>query len=139
MSTNLADLPFNPAASAPPPQPPKTALPERDIPRETMQHAVDPQSIPSYMPPKAPEYLGPMQQYHAPVSRFDYATIMEDLKIPVLLSVLFFAFNLSSVQNFLIRMIPSIQDSSNSALIKSALFGLSYFAVQRAMEHFNLP
>ena len=51
MSTPIADLPFTP-----------TALPERDIPRETIQHAADPQTTTNYMP-RHPEYIPAAPKY----------------------------------------------------------------------------
>jgi len=47
MATNITDLPYNT----------KTELPSRDIPRETIEHVADPQTTPTYMPPKPPPYI----------------------------------------------------------------------------------
>jgi hypothetical protein len=130
MSTNIVDLPFTPPA-------PKAAtpLPERDIPRETLQHAVDPQATPSYIPPKAPDYIAPAPVAVAP--RYDYVSMIDEMKLPVILAVLFFVFNLTAIQDFLARVIPSIRSSAHADFIKSAFFGLSYYGLNRAMEHVN--
>ena len=133
MSTNLADLPFNPPATK------AVALPERDIPRETISHTVDPQTTQEYMPPKVQDYIAP--NHAAPMMsapKADYGALMEQLKTPIIVALLFVLFNHAAVQAFLIRVIPSLSDSSNKELMKGALFGLCYYGVQRALEHFNV-
>jgi len=45
MATEIDKLPYN-----------STDLPARDIPRETIEHAIDPQTTPTYVP-SAPKYL----------------------------------------------------------------------------------
>ena len=133
MSTNLADLPFTPPAIK------AVSLPERDIPRETISHTVDPQTTQEYMPPKVQDYIAPSP---APMmmtaSKTDYGALMEQLKTPIIVALLFVVFNHSAVQSFLIRVIPSLSDSSNKELMKGGLFGICYYGVQRALEHFNV-
>ena len=134
MSTPISELPFTPPLSNPAQV--KFALPERDVPKETMPHTTDPQSVPSYMPPKAPEYIAPAPQAPPTKPPHDYAALMEEMRVPLLVALLFLVFNMAAMQNFLHRLIPSIKESSNSELIKSALFGVFYFGTNRALEHF---
>jgi hypothetical protein len=132
MSTAISDLPFN-AAAPPTPTVPTTPLPERDIPRQTITHTTDPQSMPGYMPPRVPDYI----PQPPPMAKLDYSRWMEELRVPILLAVLFFVFNTAGLQSFLQRMLPLLKDSAHSEMIKSALFGLFYYAVTTGMDHFT--
>ena len=124
MSTLLKELPTETTV----------ALPGRDTPRETLQHTTDPQSVPSYLPPKAPEYI-PQPQPTQPT--FDYTFLMAELRLPVLLAALYYLFNMNFVQAFIERVAPSLKESSRSDMVKSALFGVFYYAFNYLLEHFQ--
>jgi len=133
-STNISDLPYT--------TPPVTqALPERDIPRETIQHTVDPQATVQYMPPRQPDYIPPAP---SPQSKMDYSKIMEQMRLPVLLSLLYFIFQMDSFQSLLRRLVPSLFSdagniSSKGLLVKSGLFGAAFYLLTQVLEHLSRP
>jgi hypothetical protein len=138
MSTSISDLPYNP----PPKQVQTVELPVRDIPRETIQHTTDVQTTPNYIPPKQQEYIEsqPVVYQQSP-SKID--KILEEFKIPILLSVLYFIFQLPTIHSFIIRMFPSIVQNGELStigfVVKSICFGLSYHIVTFIMDYLNQP
>lgn len=120
MSTPIADLPFTP-----------TSLPERDIPRETIQHAADPQTTVNYMP-RQQEYIP------AVAPKYDYSHLLDEFRVPIILSMLYFIFQLEFVQSFLQRTLPAmLQEGSQGVAVKSGLFGAAYYAITLLMLHFK--
>jgi hypothetical protein len=137
MSTNIDDLPYNSPVGS------KTAeLPARDIPRETIQHTTDVQTTPNYIPPKQPEYIEQQQVYQPPppnkLDRF-----LDEFKLPILLSILYFIFQLPMVQTFIVRMFPSVVLNGDlttiGVVIKSIMFGLAFHVTMFAMDYVNQP
>jgi hypothetical protein len=129
MSTNLSDLPFTP-----------TPLPERDIPRETISHIVDPQ-IPANYVPKAPEYMPPPSPPPAPSSLIRY---VEEFRVPIVLSLLYYIFQMAFVQDALRKFVPSIFKpdgnlSSMGTVVKSGLFGAAFYGITVLMERISQP
>jgi len=134
MSTNLADLPFTtpPAAS--------TQLSERDIPRETLPHVVDPQTSVNYVP-KAPEYMPPAPLPPAPSLIVRY---VEEFRVPIVLSLLYYIFQMAFVHDAIRKFIPSIfkPDGNLSSLglvVKSGLFGSAFYGLTMLMERLSQP
>lgn len=112
MATEIDKLPYN-----------STDLPARDIPRETIEHAIDPQTTPTYVP-SAPKYIQqqPMQQIQS--DRW------EEFRLPALLSILYFLWSVPSVQLMVERMAPSLfSDPTTGLFAKSVCFGALYYAV----------
>ena len=121
MSTPIADLPFTPT----------TALPERDIPRETLQHAADPQTTANYMP-RHPEYIP------APPPKYDYSYLMDEFRVPIILAMLYFLFQLEFFQAFLQRTLPAtLQEGTYGIAAKSVLYGAAYYGITFLMLHFK--
>jgi hypothetical protein len=138
MSTNINDLPYTTPTIAPQ-QPAK--LPERDIPRETIQHTVDPQANVQYMPPRPPDYIPPAPP---PSNRLDYNKLLEEFRVPILLSLLYFLFQLDSFQALLRKVLPMMFSeagvlTSKGIFIKSGLYGASFYVLTMLMEHFSRP
>ena len=134
-STNIADLPY----TTPPVASQTVKLPDRDIPRETIQHTVDPQATVQYMPQRPPEYIPAPS---APASKLDYGKLYEQLRVPVILSLLYFVFQLDSFQALLKKLVPMIFNESGSMtskglFVKSALFGSAYYLVTYLMQHLS--
>jgi hypothetical protein len=130
MSTNITDLPYN--------TPQKTELPARDIPRETINHVVDPQVATTYLPPKEPEYIEQQQVQIPQVSKMD--KLMDEFRLPIILAVLYFIFQLPIINSCLIRMLPYVfKDDSTATVAKSILFGLSYHVSMLIIEYLNKP
>jgi hypothetical protein len=112
MATEIDKLPYNTT----------TDLPARDIPRETIEHAIDQQTTPTYVP-SAPKYIE-QQSLYPTVDRW------EEFRLPALLSILYFLWSVPSVQLMVERMAPSIfTDATMGLFAKSVCFGALYYAV----------
>jgi hypothetical protein len=136
MSTPISELPYNTAKNQP------VELPARDIPRETIQHTADVQTTPNYIPAKQPEYIEsqPVVYQQSP-SKID--KLLEEFKIPILLSVLYFIFQLPMIHSFIIRIFPSLVHNNDLTTVgfavKSIIFGLSYHIVMFLIDYLNQP
>ncbi len=131
MSTNITDLPYNTP-------PTKAELPARDVPRETINHTVDPQVAATYIPPKEPEYIEQQQIQVPQVSKMD--KLMDEFRLPIILAVLYFIFQLPLVDSFLLRMLPSVfKEDTMGTMAKSILFGLAYHVSMLLIEYLNKP
>ena len=138
MSTNINDLPYTTPTIAPQQQ---AKLPERDIPRETIQHTVDPQANVQYMPPRPPDYI---PSAPPPSNRLDYNKLLEEFRVPILLSLLYFIFQLDSFHALLRKVLPLMFSeagvlTSKGIFIKSGLYGTSFYVVTLLMDHFSRP
>ena len=127
MSTSIDDLPYNKPSE----------LPSRDIPRETIHHVTDPQVTPIYIPPKSPEYIE-----HQPTSNpSKIDKWVEEFKVPILLSVLYFIFQLPLAQSTLKWLVPScfIDGSltTTGLCVKSGLFGVAYYGMMIVLEYLS--
>ena len=112
MATEIDKLPYNST----------TDLPARDIPRETIEHAIDQQTTPTYVP-SAPKYIH-QQQVQPQTDRW------EEFRLPALLSILYFLWSVPSVQLMIERMAPTIfSDQTTGLFAKSVCFGAFYYAV----------
>ena len=122
MATDIDKLPFNTT----------TDLPARDIPRETIEHAVDPQTTPTYVP-NAPKYIE-QQPIQRQVDRW------EEFRLPALLSILYFLWNVPSVQLMVERTFPNIfTDATMGLFAKSVCFGALYYAVTVGATYLGKP
>jgi hypothetical protein len=137
MSSNIDDLPYNNS-----PIQKTVELPARDIPRETVNHTTDVQTTPNYIPPKQPDYIEQQPTYYPPPSgKLD--KFLEEFRIPILLSILYFIFQLPMVQAFIIRMFPSVAQNNDlttlGVIIKSVCFGLSFHVTMFGIDYLNQP
>jgi hypothetical protein len=128
MATNINDLPYNTT----------TELPQRDIPRETIEHAADPQITQTYTQPKQPDYIEHQQVQLSTPSKLD--RFLEEFRMPILVSILYILFNLPIVQSSLEKMAPSLfMESSTSILSKGLLFGSLYYSSLVLSDYLNKP
>jgi hypothetical protein len=105
MSTEISQLPYT------------AELPIRDVPRETVDHTIDPQTIPTYITP-AEKYIPP------------YTKNTDEYKLPILLSILYFLYNIPSLQQMIDRALPQMfSDPTMSLIAKSVGYGLLYYMV----------
>ncbi len=136
MSTPISELPYNTATNK------VTDLPARDVPRETITHTTDAQITPNYIPPKQQEYIEQQPVYQQP-TQSKMEKILEEFKLPILLSVLYFIFQMPAIQSFLIRVFPSIAQADElttlGIVVKSLFFGLSYHVTMFFMDYLNQP
>jgi hypothetical protein len=106
MSTEISQLPYT------------AELPIRDVPRETVDHTIDPQTIPTY--------ISPAEKYITPDKKENW----EEYKLPILLSILYFLYNIPSLQKMIERALPQmLSDPTMSLMAKSAGYGLLYYLV----------
>ena len=122
MATNITDLPYNT----------KTELPSRDIPRETIEHVVDPQINTTYIPPKSPEYIEPQPIVERKIDWF------EELRLPIMMGLLYFLFDLPMLHVMLVKTAPTIfTDTTSGLLAKSVCFSLFYYAAIMGSEYLS--
>ena len=122
MATNITDLPYNT----------KTELPSRDIPRETLEHVTDPQINTNYVPPKSPEYI---EQQPTLERKVDW---MEELRLPIMMGLLYFLFDLPVLHLMLVKTAPTIfTDTTSGLLAKSLCFSLFYYAAVFGADYLN--
>lgn len=127
MSTSINDLPYNPPEGG--------KLPERDIPRETINHVVDQEAKVQYVPSHQP-YIPPPTAAPRPSMVAQY---IDDFRVPIILSLLYYIFQLGFVQDLLLKFTPFLFKpdgglTSYGTLAKSAMFGFSYFGLTTVME-----
>ena len=138
MSTNIDDLPYNNS-----PIQKTVELPARDIPRETIAHTTDVQTTPNYIPQKQPDYIEQQPIYHQSPPSGKLEKFLEEFRIPILLSILYFIFQLPMVQAFIIRMFPSVAQNNDltttGVVVKSIFFGLSFHITMFGIDYLNQP
>ena len=130
-----------------------TALPSRDIPRETSGMMQDAQVQPSYVPQphRHVDYIQDhetsstlervMNQNTRGSNRADtLETFYEEIQSPLMLAILYFAFQLPAVKRSMFRYLPSALFSADGnanltgLIATSAMFGLSYYMMQKCMN-----
>ena len=130
MTTNINDLPYNTSNTV--------ELPQRDIPRETLEHTADPQVTQTYTPPKTLDYIEHSPLQVAQPSKLD--RFLDEFRVPILISILYILFNLPIVQTSLEKVAPSLfMNSSTSIVSKGVLFGSIYYASLMLSDYLNQP
>ena len=134
MSTNIQDLPYTPTVQFSTTTP-NMELPSRDIPKQTIQHVADEQITPNYVPPLVHDYIGKVH-YEPPKPKGD---LLEEFRTPIILSILYFVFQLPMMNVFLMRMLPNqVALDGNltpfGMMVKSAVFGMAYYGVLHILE-----
>jgi hypothetical protein len=129
MSTNIDELPFNKP----------TDLPSRDIPKETLPLVADPQVNPNYIQAK-PQYIEEQPRSYPPSKMEKW---IDEFKMPILLAVLYFIFQLSMVQNIMKSTIPSVfvdgQLTMTGVGVKSGMFGVAYYGMMMVLDYLSQP
>jgi hypothetical protein len=130
-----------------------TQLPSKDISMNTESLTHDVQIKPNYIPPQhmqARDYIREnetneeiMNEYNEGVKRSDSLdSLYDELQIPLLLGVLYFIFQLPVVRKTLCTYLPFLFHTDgnfniNGYVITSALFGLIYYVLTKAMSKIN--
>ena len=127
-----------------------TELPSRDIPQQTAPIVQDPQIKPNYVPPAPQDYIGEyntaaqaqesLHRQQQRLQRIDF--IFEEFRIPLIISGLYFVFQLPAINRFIMKMIPALFDSDGNitflgSLAKSAMFGVYYYLFAKSMSHLS--
>ncbi len=124
-------------------------LPSRDIPTSTLGHAQDPQIQPNYVP-QGINYInnqvsqdmineyGKIQNNNE--NNYDY--VYDELKIPVIIGVIFFIFNQQYINDTIFNYFPGLFNNEHhlkrgGILFKALLFGLSYYSIDKIIKHFS--
>lgn len=132
-----------------------TALPSRDIPRDTSVMMQDAQVQPTYVPQpqRHVDYIQDhetsstlervMQQNTRGSNRADtLESFYEEIQSPLMLAILYFAFQLPAVKRYMFRYLPSgLFNADGNAnltglIAMSAMFGLSFYMLQKSMNQF---
>ena len=130
-----------------------TALPSRDIPRDTNSMMQDAQVQPTYVPQpqRHVDYIQDhetsstlervMQQNTRGSNRVDtLETFYEEIQSPLMLAILYFAFQLPAVKRYMFRYLPSALFNADGnanltgLIVTSAMFGLSFYTLQKSMN-----
>ena len=129
-----------------------TALPSRDIPRDTSGMMQDAQVQPTYVPQpqRHVDYIQDhetsstlervMHQNTRGSNRADtLETFYEEIQSPLMLAILYFAFQLPAVKRYMFRYLPSALFNADGnanltgLIATSAMFGLSFYTLQKSM------
>ena len=129
-----------------------TTLPSRDIPRDTSGMMQDAQVQPTYVPQplRHVDYIQDhetsstlervMNQNTRGSNRADtLETFYEEVQSPLMLAILYFAFQLPAVKRYMFRYLPSALFNTDGnanltgLIVTSAMFGLSFYTMQKGM------
>jgi len=127
-----------------------TVLPSRDIPQSSLPIQSDKGIIQNQVPINNNDYIGNIIDRERMIKEnnkkenakdnMDY--IFESLQIPILLSIMYFIFQLPAIRKNLLTFLPSLFNKDGNPnlygyLFNSIIFGLSYFGIQNALNYFN--
>jgi hypothetical protein len=130
-----------------------TQLPSRDIPMTTNGISVDPQVMPNYVPPSPPhmqDYIKNHEQTSDMIKNYNKGKQMNsslddmynEIQTPLLLSVLYFLFQLPFFKRFLYTYIPLLFSNDgnyniNGLLLTSILFGMLFHLLMKTTSYFG--
>jgi len=128
-----------------------TSLPIRDIPMTTQPHMQDSLSLPSHIPPVQPTRHRPQNYIPEPDPREfmqlktqpdSLDRIYDAFHVPILLSILYFFFQLPIVRQLIGRYLPMLCHGDGNfrmsgLLFVSALFGMVYYWITVCMHQFS--
>lgn len=129
-----------------------TALPVRDVPRNTEQIVSDEQTVPNYIPKDSVDYI--REHNENTRSYMDHRArstnqsesldvIYDTLQVPILLAILYFTFQLPVMRKYLLLYLPSIfnKDGNHNLsglLFISILFSCTYYGINFVLNQFVL-
>jgi hypothetical protein len=130
-----------------------TQLPSRDIPINTTALSNDPQIQPNYVPPppeNVEDYITNYEQTSDMINNYNKNSnrqnsldeMYNEIQTPLLLSVLYFLFQLPFFRRFLYTYLPVLfsKDGNlnlNGFIFTSVLFGLLFYILSKVTNHFN--
>jgi len=130
-----------------------TQLPSRDIPQNTSNISQDPQIQPNYIPPPVnkSDYIKEYESNEDIINNYNKShknsnsldEMYNEIQIPLLLSVLYFLFQLPIFKKSLFHYLPMIfsKDGNyniNGFIFTSCLFGLLFYILNKIIFHFNV-
>jgi hypothetical protein len=124
-----------------------TNLPARDIPTQTIHNAIDEQTMPNYVP-TGEKYINTgdenvVNYYNNRVTRDERVDkIYEEIQTPLLLSILFFLFQLPIFRNTMFKLFPFMFSKDGNANIQgyfgfSLFFGIFYYFINKLLTIVN--
>ena len=125
-----------------------TSLPSRDIPQNTQQIMNDPGIQANYVPPPPENQTDYIKDedtnytYKEETINSSMDAIYDEIQAPLLLSVLYFIFQLPIMKKLLFQYIPFLCNNDgnynfNGLIFTSGLFGFIYYSLTKSMSHFN--
>lgn len=130
-----------------------TALPSRDIPVHQTQHTMDEEALnPNYVPKKnIDDYIQNntnydavlKQQYEEKQKQNKQDELIDELQTPIMISILFFIFQLPVVRKYLFLNFPNLflKDGNialSGIIVKSIAFGLIYYSLTKVIEYMSV-
>jgi len=130
-----------------------TQLPSRDIPQITSSVVQDPQIQPNYIPQPVnkSDYIKEYESNDDIINNYNNSSknnnsldeMYNEIQIPLLLSVLYFLFQLPIFKKTLFHYLPMIfsKDGNyniNGFIFTSSLFGLLYYILYKIIFHFSV-
>jgi hypothetical protein len=129
-----------------------TALPIRDVPRNTESVVSDEQTMPNYVPKAPHDYIREhhentqsfLQHHERLTNRGESIDVLyETLQVPILLAILYFTFQLPIMRKYLLMYLPSIfnKDGNHNLsglLFISILFSCTYYGINFVLNQFVL-
>jgi hypothetical protein len=127
------------------------SLPSRDIPLDETKMSMDNISKPNYIP-KNEDYITNIYETYEDMNenqrkkknkQDSLEVLYDEMQTPLLLSVLYFIFQLPSFNNILSKYIKSIFKTDGNLNIyglitKSVLFALSYYSLDKLLEYISI-
>lgn len=123
-------------------------LPERDIPRENTHLTQDNHTKANYIPEGPDDYIKKyqtnevVQQVHAKkeIKENNLEYLYEELQTPILITLIYFLFQLPVVSKTLLKHIPNLFKNDGNLnlqghLFKSILFGCCYHLLMKAINY----
>jgi len=128
-----------------------TQLPSRDIPMTTATRMNDPQIQPNYVPQMQDiDYISNEESASEMISKYNRQMetrnslddMYNELQSPLLISVLYFLFQLPFFRRFLFNYFPILFSNDgnyniNGFLFCSVLFGLLFYIINKTTNHFS--
>jgi hypothetical protein len=133
---------------------PQHQLPSRDIPQDTIGYTNDEEITANYIPAPPKSSVDFVKEYEETQQRRDRGNrrrdravrsleeFLSDVRVPVIIGILFFLFQLPLFNRTLIHYVPNIvmEDGLFSVyglLLKSGLFGLAYYSIEKGVAMLN--
>lgn len=129
-----------------------TQLQSRDIPMTTSSHNIDPHVQPNYVPQpnENSDYIKNYEQTNSIINQYNknfqnnnsLDDMYNEIQTPVLLSVLYFLFQLPFFKNLLFQYLPILflndgNSNLNGLLFMSILFGIIFYYLNKISLYFG--
>lgn len=128
-----------------------TMLPSRDIPQNTQSLTQDAYIKPNYVPPPTnTDYINDSSDASEYINKYQHETqiknsldnIYDELQTPLLMSILYFLFQLPIMKKTLFKYIPFLCHNDgnynlNGLLFTAIAFGFLFFSLSKTMKNVN--